>query len=78
MKHLRDGIYELRVLGTGAAYRLLFFVMPGRSPRVVVLTTCASKSVMQKRQRMEAEIDRASSRRAEWLEQQQKREADER
>ncbi|HEX6039181.1 type II toxin-antitoxin system RelE/ParE family toxin [Longimicrobium sp.] len=78
LKHLRDGIYELRVLGTGAAYRVLFFVMLGRSPRVVVLTTCVAKSVMKKRHRMDSEIDRASSRRAEWLEDQKKGEDDER
>lgn len=69
IKPLRDGIYELRVLGRGAAFRLLFFVVPGLSPRMVVLTTCASKSDMLKRQRMEAEIDRAIQRRAAWMEQ---------
>ena len=78
VKHLRDGIYELRILGTGPAYRVLFFVVPGRSPRMVVLTTCASKSLMQKRQRMEAEIERAVARRAQWMERQRKREEDER
>jgi putative component of toxin-antitoxin plasmid stabilization module len=73
IKHLRDGIHELRVLGTGPAFRVLFFVVPGRAPRVVVLTTCASKSVMQKRQRMNAELERARNRRAAWLEQQKQR-----
>lgn len=77
VRHLRDGIYELRVLGTGAAFRVLFFVVPGRSPRIVVLTTCALKSVMKKRQRMDAEIERATERRTAWLEQQRKRENDE-
>jgi hypothetical protein len=74
IKHLRDGIYELRVLGRGAAFRLLFFVVPGLSPRLVVLTTCALKSNMLKRQRMEAEIDRAIKRRSEWMEQRRKEE----
>lgn len=74
VKHLRDGIHELRVLGHGAAYRVLFFVAPGRSARVIVLTTCASKSVMKKRQRMDAEIERALVRRAWWLEQQKQKE----
>jgi putative component of toxin-antitoxin plasmid stabilization module len=69
VKHLRDGVYELRVLGRGAAFRLLFFLMPGRTPRVVVLTTCAAKSVIKKPKRMEAEIERANNRRAQWLQQ---------
>jgi hypothetical protein len=74
IKALRDGIYELRVLGRGAAFRLLFFVVPGLSPRLVVLTTCALKSDMLKRQRMEAEIGRAIVRRAAWMEQRKKEE----
>ena len=74
IKPLRDGIYELRVLGRGAAFRLLFFVVPGLSPRLVVLTTCALKSDMLKRQRMEAEIERAIERRAAWMEQRKKEE----
>lgn len=73
VKNLRDGIYELRVLGHGAAFRILFFLMPGESPRVVVLTTCAAKETMKKRKRMDAQIERAKARRAEWLEQQKKR-----
>lgn len=69
VKHLRDGIHELRVLGQGAAFRLLFFLAPGRSPRMVVLTTCAAKSAMAKRQRLDAEIERARNRRTAWTEQ---------
>lgn len=65
IKHLHDGIYEVRVLGR-PAFRLLFFVVPGRRPRVVVLTTCAAKSLMKKRQRLTAEVERAKSRRAAW------------
>jgi putative component of toxin-antitoxin plasmid stabilization module len=72
VKHLRDGIYELRVPGRGPAFRLLFFVVPGRRPRVVVLTTCAAKSLMKKRQRLDAEVERAKSRRAAWTAQDQK------
>lgn len=76
IKHLRDGIHELRVLGR-PAFRLLFFVVPGRRPRVVVLTTCAAKSLMKKRQRLDAEIERAKSRRAAWMaEHTRKEEAD--
>lgn len=73
---LRDGFYEVRVLGTGPAYRVLFFVVPGRSPRVVVLTACVAKSVMIKRQRLDAELKRAGERRAAWFAQQKKREDD--
>jgi hypothetical protein len=76
VKHLRDGIHEFRILGKGASFRLLFFIVPGKSPRVVVLTACVAKSVMGKRQRLEAEIERAKSRRAAWLEQMRKRESD--
>lgn len=64
---LRDGIHELRVIGKGPAYRVLFFVVPGRSPRVVVLTACVAKSVMKKRQRFDTEVDRAVERRSIWL-----------
>jgi phage-related protein len=74
VKHLDDGIYELRIVGHGPAYRLLFFVVPGRQPRIVVLTTCAAKSLMKKRQRMESEIERAKSRRAAWREEMRKKE----
>lgn len=78
VKHLRDGIHELRIMGRGAAFRVLFFLVPGRSPRVVVLTTCAAKSVMKKRQRMDAEVERAKWRRAVWMDQQTKRRSGER
>jgi putative component of toxin-antitoxin plasmid stabilization module len=70
---LRDGIYEIRVLGTGPAFRVLFFVVPGRTPRIVVLTSCVAKSVMTKRHRLDAELERAKVRRDLWLEHQRKR-----
>lgn len=78
IKHLRDGIHEVRILGRGAAYRVLFFVAPGRAARLVVLTTCAAKSLMKKRYAMDAEIRRALDRRAWWMEQQKQEEKDER
>lgn len=78
IKHLRDGIHELRVLGRGAAFRVLFFVVPGRSPRVVVLTACAAKSLLKKRARLDAEIERAKSRRAAWLNENRKEGSDDR
>lgn len=69
---LDDGIYEVRVLGRGAAYRLLFFVAPGRSRRIVVLTSCVLKGVMKKRASLAAEIARAKARRQAWLDEQEK------
>lgn len=66
---LRDGIYELRVLGRGAAFRILFFVVPGRSPRLVVLTSVVATSVMKKKHRNDAELERAKQLRELWLEQ---------
>ncbi len=75
---LRDGIYELRVLGRGSAFRVLFFVVPGRSPRLVVLTSAVAKSTMKKRTRSDAELERAKRRRALWFEQMKLRTHDER
>jgi hypothetical protein len=69
---LMDGIYEVRVLGRGAAYRLLFFVVQGRSPRLVVVTACVAKAVMKKRAGLAAAIARARTRRHAWLQQQEK------
>jgi hypothetical protein len=69
IKHLRNGIWEVRVLGTGAAYRLLFFPAAGRAMRLVVVTTCVAKSVIAKRKRLEQELDRAIRRRDEWIQQ---------
>lgn len=69
---LQDGIYELRILGRGAAFRVLFFLIPGTSPRVVVLTACVAKAVLKKRQRLDAELERAKHRRTVWLEQERK------
>jgi putative component of toxin-antitoxin plasmid stabilization module len=73
---LRDGIYELRVLGKGAAFRVLFFLVPGHSPRVVVLTACVAKAKLKKRQRLDAELERAIHRRTVWQEQQRKAKQD--
>jgi putative component of toxin-antitoxin plasmid stabilization module len=78
IKHLRDGIHEVRILGRGAAYRVLFFVAPGVAVRVVVLTTCAAKSLMKKRHAIDAELRRALDRRAWWMEQHKQEEKDER
>jgi putative component of toxin-antitoxin plasmid stabilization module len=69
---LRDGIWEVRIPGHGAAYRLLFFIVPGRSPRVIVLTSCVAKSRMVKQKLLTAAIARASNRRASWIEQEAK------
>lgn len=69
---LRDGIWEVRIPGHGAAYRLLFFIMPGRSPRLIVLTSCEAKSRMLKKKVLDAAITRASDRRVAWIEQEAK------
>ena len=66
---LNDGIWELRVLSRGAAFRVLFFLDPRERSRVVVLTTCASKSSIK--HVMTAEITRAKMRRAQWLQQEE-------
>ncbi|HWK89182.1 MAG TPA: helix-turn-helix domain-containing protein [Longimicrobium sp.] len=65
--HLEDEIWELRVVGKGPAYRLLFFVVEGSVPRIVVLTGCVGKSVMKKPGLMALEVARAERRRREWL-----------
>lgn len=72
VRHLREGIFELRVPGRGAAFRVLFFLAPGHPLRLVVLTACVAKSVMKKRQRMDSEIQRSMDRRAWWLEEQRR------
>jgi hypothetical protein len=69
---LTDGIHEVRILGRGAAYRLLCFVAPGRGVRLVVLTGCVNKGVVKKRAGMAAEIARAKARRQVWLNEQEK------
>ncbi|HEU0014437.1 MAG TPA: type II toxin-antitoxin system RelE/ParE family toxin [Longimicrobium sp.] len=65
--HLQDEIWELRVVGTGPAYRLLFFVSSGAVPRLVVLTGCVGKAALKKDRVMPVEIARAERRRREWL-----------
>jgi hypothetical protein len=67
-----EGIWELRVLGRGAAFRVLFFLDPRERRRVVVLTTCASKSSIKKAHVMTAEITRAKMRRAQWLQEEER------
>ena len=64
---LKDGIYELRVVGRGPAYRVLFFVMPGNPGRLAVLTSCVRKASMSKDRVKAAEINRALARRDAWL-----------
>lgn len=69
---LDDGIWELRIRGHGAAYRILLFVMPGRSPRVIVLTLCLAKSESQKMRVLKSAIARAARRRQVWIQQEAK------
>lgn len=70
IKHLEEDIWEVRVLGTGESYRLLFFPTPGRRMRLLVLTTCATKAAVGKRRLLSLAIERARSRRDWWIEQQ--------
>lgn len=69
IEHLEEGIWEVRVLGTGAAYRILFFPAPGQTMRLLVLTSCASKTAVGKRRLLKQAIERAKRRRDLWIEQ---------
>jgi putative component of toxin-antitoxin plasmid stabilization module len=64
---LTEGIHELRIVGKGPAYRVLFFVVPGNPGRLVVLLGCVRKGSMLKRRVKAAEIERAVARRDVWL-----------
>ncbi len=70
---LNDGIWELRVVGRGAAFRILFFLDRRERGRVVVLTACIPKSSIKKAHVMAVEIQRAKMRRVQWLQQEQAR-----
>ena len=65
---LEDGIWELRVVGHGSAFRCLFFLDPREPDRLVVLTACVAKASIKKRHVMAAEIQRAKVRRGVYLE----------
>lgn len=65
--HLEDGIWEVRVLGTGPAYRVLFFPAPRRTLRMLVLTTVAAKPAVAKQRLLNREIERAKRRRDQWI-----------
>jgi hypothetical protein len=67
-KKLSGNIWELRIHGTGPAYRILFFPDPEDLRRVVVLTNCVRKGIMKKSKVGRSEIERAEKRRLEWLE----------
>lgn len=69
--HLRDGIWEVRVLGTGSAYRVFFFPAPRRAMRILVLTSVVAKSAAAKQRLLDLEIERAKRRRDEWIAQNQ-------
>ncbi|HEY0021413.1 MAG TPA: type II toxin-antitoxin system RelE/ParE family toxin [Longimicrobium sp.] len=70
---LDDGIWELRVLGQGTAFRVLFFLDPRYPGRRVVLMACVAKASMKKAHVMTSEIERAKARRAQWLPQEMTR-----
>jgi putative component of toxin-antitoxin plasmid stabilization module len=71
IQHLRDGIWEVRVLGTGPAYRVFFFPAPRRAMRMLVLTNVVAKSAVEKQRLLALEIERARRRRDEWIAQNQ-------
>ncbi|HEX8317608.1 type II toxin-antitoxin system RelE/ParE family toxin [Longimicrobium sp.] len=64
---LENDIWEIRVVGSGPAFRCLFFVVPGVPGRAAVLTACVSKASIKRQRVMAAEIKRAEARRAQWL-----------
>lgn len=70
---LEDGIWELRVVGRGSAFRCLCFLDSRARDRVVVLTACVAKASIKKRHVMAAEIQRAKVRRGLYLEQERRR-----
>jgi hypothetical protein len=67
---LQHEIWELRIVGRGAAYRVLFALVPRDPVRLLLLTTCSSKARLKKRAVMDAELRRARARLDHWLEQQ--------
>jgi len=64
---LEDGIWEVRVVGKGPAYRVLCFEVPQEPGRIVVLTNCVKKGLMKKGNVKKGEIERAKVRREVWL-----------
>jgi hypothetical protein len=67
IKSLDGMIWELRVIGKGPAYRVLFAPLPGKNGRIALLTNCVSKGLMKKNGVKLAEIERALGRRGEWI-----------
>jgi putative component of toxin-antitoxin plasmid stabilization module len=70
---LEDGIWELRVVGRGSAFRCLCFLDARARDRVVVLTACVAKASIKKRHVMTTEVQRAKVRRGLYLEQERRR-----
>lgn len=67
---IQRGIYEVRVTGTGEAYRLMCFPTRDQDGRLVVITTCVAKSGLLGH-RLKAHVQRAAQRRDQWLRQQE-------
>lgn len=68
-RHLRDGIWELRVETGGKAFRLLYFHWKGRTFGLLHGFTKKRKTTPRDA------LSLATSRRAEWLERARKRQA---
>lgn len=66
LAHLRDGVWEVRVVGSGPAYRLIGFVASGNPGRVLVLTGCSPKADIKKKAAMNSQVERAITIRATW------------
>ncbi len=67
VKKLRGDIYEIRVAGKGSAYRVLCFQTGGQGGRIVVTTSCETKSNLLRQRRLRQAISRAESRREKWF-----------
>jgi phage-related protein len=67
VKKLRGEIYEVRITGRGAAYRVFCFPHGAQRGRLVVTTSCVKKSWLLKKRRMQTAVERAELRRQKWL-----------
>jgi putative component of toxin-antitoxin plasmid stabilization module len=65
---VEHGIFEIRVTGTGEAYRLLCFATRDRAGRVVLVASCVAKNRLLGRERLKQHVRRAALRRDRWME----------
>lgn len=67
VKKLRGDIHEIRQTGKGAAYRILCFQTGGKHARIVVVLSCVAKKKLLGDRRLKPHLDRADTRRIQWL-----------